>query len=95
MDVGTGSGVLAIAAVLLGAGSVEGIDFDEDALHSARESVALNGLSGRCALLASGHPLADRLEPPTSCTANLTGALLVARGPQLVAVAAARRRARS
>src|SRR4029078_369069 len=47
VDVGTGSGVLAIAAVLLGAGSVEGIDYDEDALTSARQSVAVKRFDGR------------------------------------------------
>lgn len=42
IDVGTGSGVLAIAAKLLGAGTVQAYDIDPVAVKSARENVALN-----------------------------------------------------
>jgi len=86
VDVGTGSGVLAIAAVLLGAGSVEGIDYDEDALTSARESVAVNGLSGRIRLRAADIR-SDRTAAADVVTANLTGALLVAVAPELASMA--------
>ncbi|WP_295731534.1 50S ribosomal protein L11 methyltransferase [uncultured Limosilactobacillus sp.] len=42
IDVGTGSGVLAIAAKLLGAGDVEAYDVDKVAVDSAKNNVALN-----------------------------------------------------
>ncbi len=43
-DVGTGSGILAIAAAQLGAGKVLAIDLDGVAVKVAGENVALNGL---------------------------------------------------
>lgn len=45
MDVGTGSGILAIAAARLGADNVLAIDIDPDAVKVAKENVALNGVS--------------------------------------------------
>ena len=45
IDVGTGSGILAIAAGLLGAGHVLAIDIDPDAVRVAEENVRNNGLS--------------------------------------------------
>ena len=42
LDVGTGSGVLSIAAALLGAGSVLAVDIDEKAVANARENLAHN-----------------------------------------------------
>ncbi len=83
IDVGTGSGVLAIAAARLGAGSVEGVDFDEDALHSARENVALNGV-GNAVSLRQADIRSDRLEPADLLFANLTGALLIAQSDSLL-----------
>ncbi len=47
LDVGTGSGVLAIASARLGAEHVRAVDVDEDALASARENVEINAASLR------------------------------------------------
>ncbi len=44
-DVGTGSGILAIAAALLGASSVKAVDIDSVAVRVAKENIADNGLS--------------------------------------------------
>lgn len=46
-DVGTGSGILAIAAALLGAQEVKAVDIDGVAVRVAKENVADNGLSHR------------------------------------------------
>jgi ribosomal protein L11 methyltransferase len=45
LDMGTGSGVLSIAAAKQGARSVQALDIDELAVAAARENVAENGVS--------------------------------------------------
>ena len=86
IDLGTGSGVLAMAAHLLGAREVEGLDFDEDALASARESLALNGLTGRVSLRRADLRT-DRIGAADVVLANLTGALLIAQAELLTGLA--------
>jgi ribosomal protein L11 methyltransferase len=86
VDLGTGSGVLAMAARLLGAAEVEGIDFDGDALASARESLALNGLSGQVTLRQADIRI-DQIEQADLVLANLTGALLITQAATLLRVA--------
>ncbi|MCR5636663.1 MAG: 50S ribosomal protein L11 methyltransferase [Clostridiales bacterium] len=45
LDVGCGSGILGIAALLLGAEQAQGIDIDELAVKTAKENAALNNVS--------------------------------------------------
>jgi len=45
IDIGCGSGILTLAALLLGAATACGVDIDEDALAHARENAKLNRLS--------------------------------------------------
>ncbi len=47
LDVGTGSGILAIAAAALGAERVLACDIDPEACRTARENAALNGVASR------------------------------------------------
>jgi ribosomal protein L11 methyltransferase len=51
LDVGTGSGVLGLAALALGAGDVTALDLDHEALRNAGENVAWNGFTGRMYLV--------------------------------------------
>lgn len=46
LDVGTGSGILAIAAAKLGAAHVLAVDNDPDAVMNARENLERNGVAG-------------------------------------------------
>ena len=75
LDVGTGSGVLAIAADLLGATSVVAIDDDPDAIQAARENLGLNP-AARVAIHQADLRSAA-LGSHDVVTANLTGALLI------------------
>jgi ribosomal protein L11 methyltransferase len=81
IDVGTGSGVLAIAACLLGASPVIAIDDDPDAIQAARENVDLNpgaDVDVRVFdLRTASLPAFDVV------LANLTGGLLIQAGGPL------------
>ena len=50
LDLGTGSGVLAIAAHKLGAAGIVAVDRDPDALSNARDNLARNGVTGAVTL---------------------------------------------
>jgi ribosomal protein L11 methyltransferase len=52
LDVGTGSGILSIAALLYGAEKTDGTDIDEDAVKTAYENVKENGLEGKADFFA-------------------------------------------
>lgn len=47
LDVGTGSGILAIAALKLGAASAFGLDVEEESVENAAENAGLNGVANR------------------------------------------------
>jgi ribosomal protein L11 methyltransferase len=75
LDVGTGSGVLAIAASRLGAAAVHAIDHDPDALDAAREDLTLN--PGDTVTFELADFWALTIVPVDLLLANLTGALLI------------------
>jgi ribosomal protein L11 methyltransferase len=54
LDVGTGTGVLAIAGIRLGAVSAVGVDVDEWSFENAQENVRLNGVEHRVTILLGG-----------------------------------------
>jgi ribosomal protein L11 methyltransferase len=84
LDVGTGSGVLAIAADRLGAKRATGIDNDPDAIQSARENLEVNP-TVRHVRFDIGDLAACTERQADVVTANLTGALLVRSASALLA----------
>lgn len=51
LDYGCGSGILAIAALLLGVETADGVDIDDQALYASRENARANHVDERLALL--------------------------------------------
>ena len=76
LDYGCGSGILAIAASLHGAGEVDAVDIDPAAVQSSQDNAKANGVAIRCGLpdLAAGtYPLvlANILASPLKLLAPL------------------------
>lgn len=81
LDVGTGSGILAIAAQLLGARAVTAVDTDPVALENSRENAALNGLDR--AIRFSAAPVAALRGRFDLITANILSTTLIELAPTL------------
>lgn len=60
LDIGCGSGILSIAALLLGAGEAVGVDIDKLAVKTARENAERNGIEESKYTLYNGN-LADKV----------------------------------
>ncbi len=73
LDVGTGSGILAVAAARLGAGSVVATDIDPLAVDAARQTVRRNRLSGQIEVREASIPVEEQFD---LVVANLTADLL-------------------
>ena len=82
LDVGTGSGVLALAAWKLGAGDVAAVDNDPDALDNARSNIELNGAGGSIDIIRDDLS-GLRIERADVVLANLTGAVLMRYADEL------------
>ena len=76
IDVGTGSGILSIAAGLLGAGHVLAVDIDPDAVRVAAENVSHNGLEN-VVDVQQGN-LLDHIEQVCDiCVANIISDVII------------------
>lgn len=88
LDVGTGSGVLAIAAARLGVHDVRAIDSDPDAVAAATANAARNDVAGRVSVELGS--LETWVGPPADLVlANLLGSAHVALAPALARRSAA------
>jgi ribosomal protein L11 methylase PrmA len=81
LDVGMGSGVLALAALLLGVPTAVGIDTDDEALREAEANARLNGLHDRLRLARGGPETISGTWPLV--VANVLAAPLIEMAPML------------
>jgi ribosomal protein L11 methyltransferase len=82
LDVGTGSGVLALSALTMGAPLAVGLDIDANALKIAAENARLNNYADRLQLEVGGPDVLDGAWPLV--VANVLAAPLIEMAPILV-----------
>lgn len=82
LDVGTGSGILALIALMMGVPEAVGLDTDPDALRVAAENARLNNFADRLQLVLGGPDVVDGNWPLV--VANVLAAPLIEMAPALV-----------
>ena len=85
LDLGTGSGILAVAAAKLGALDVAAVDIDPIAVDAARETARRNRVGGRVVVQEGGVPTGERYD---LILANLTADLLQHLAPEIAGATA-------
>ena len=88
LDVGSGSGILALAALRLGAQRADCLDTDPVAVEATLANAAANGLGERVAALVGTLPPMPAGEPYPLVLANLVAAVLIELAEPLAAHAA-------
>ena len=71
LDIGTGTGILFITAVKLGAGRAIARDIDPDTLDEAKRNVNLNGINPKICEISEGDLLKNFSEQVNILTANI------------------------
>ena len=87
LDVGTGSGILAVAAAKLGASQVHAVDIDPLAVEAAKETARRNGVADLVTVEEGSVPADKRYDV---VVANLTADLLQGLATELAAATAPR-----
>lgn len=85
LDLGTGSGILAVAAAKLGATKVHAVDIDPLAVEAARETARRNAVADRVTVEEGSIPPNHHYD---LILANLTADLLQALAPQIASATA-------
>jgi ribosomal protein L11 methyltransferase len=86
LDIGTGSGVLAIAAALSGARVITGADVDPDAIASAVRNLQLNPGAAHVRFVVSDFRTDAAMTPADLVVANLTAGMLTSAAPALLSL---------
>ena len=89
LDLGTGSGILAVAAALLGAGHVDALDIEPQAVTAAQDNARLNGVDDRVLAVSGSLGDACPLSQPSAgrydvVVANISAAVIVELASALV-----------
>lgn len=82
LDVGTGTGILAIAAAKLGGSNIVAYDTDADSITIARENAEANGVAGR--IKFHDGPIGESTQRADLVCANLTLDVIVPLLPLLI-----------
>jgi ribosomal protein L11 methyltransferase len=82
LDVGTGSGLLALSALMMGVPRAVGLDIDGGALEIAAQNARLNNLSDRLQFVLGGPDAVDGVWPIV--VANILAAPLIEIAPVLI-----------
>ncbi|MBQ8577016.1 MAG: 50S ribosomal protein L11 methyltransferase [Clostridia bacterium] len=83
LDVGTGSGILAICAAKLGAGECYAYDIDPVAVRVAQENMAENGVDNVTCGVSDLLRDVDRDKPFAICTANIVADIIIRMAPDI------------
>ena len=83
IDVGTGSGILAIQAGLLGANTVQAMDYDTVAVSAAKENIALNNLQDKVSICQSDL-LAEAKGQADIIVANIIADIIIRLTPSTI-----------
>lgn len=85
VDLGCGSGILAIAAAKLGYAAVTALDHDPQAVRVSRENLALNRLPADRVTVAAADVLLDVLPTGDLVVANILASVLIEAAPRIAA----------
>ena len=83
IDFGCGSGILAIAALLLGAKSALGLDIDPQAIKASGENAERNGVPDRLSLRLTGGEAPEENEKADVLVANILAGPLTELAPDI------------
>ncbi len=92
IDFGCGSGILGIAALLLGAANVRAVDIDPQALTATRDNAERNGIDPAQLVVSEPAPL-ERAAPAGLLLANILANPLIELAPRLAALVSTGRHA--
>lgn len=88
LDMGCGSGILSVAALLLGAGHVTCVDIDENCIATTRENLSRNGFLENTYRTFCGNAITDTVladtiaaEPYDLISANIVADVIIAMRP--------------